>query len=419
MRHPRGPAAGLCKRLCKRACKTGGVDGGLELRVLGRHRAGARRRAARRSAARSPDWRWPCWPRTAARSCRPSACATSCGATTSPPIPPRCCRAICRGCAGSCGRRPRSSPARPGYVLEVARRAGRRRTLRDRCARARALGPTRAQSSSCSSGARAVGADPRSRSSPSSTGRAAKQSGSTSCAPTRTRTCSRRGSRSGAHAALVGELEALVAERPLRERLWRQLIVALYRSGRAAEALRRAEAFRTLLREELGLEPSPAFRELEARVLDRRPDAVARRTRRRAASTAATPAGRDHPARRPRRRARASSCGARAARPAGDADRPGRRRQDAPRDAARERAVGRARRRGLRRRARAGARSGVDGRRDRDRGRRAAAPAPLGRGDARRVPARPAGAARARQLRAPARHGRLAVPSDSSAGAPR
>ncbi len=71
----------------------------------------------------------------------------------------------------------------------------------------------------------------------------------------------------GEHAALVGELEGAVAESPLRERLWHQLILALYRSGRTAEALRRAEALRTLLREELGLDPSPALRELEARML--------------------------------------------------------------------------------------------------------------------------------------------------------
>jgi predicted ATPase/DNA-binding SARP family transcriptional activator len=71
----------------------------------------------------------------------------------------------------------------------------------------------------------------------------------------------------GEHAALVAELEALVAERPLRERLWQQLIVALYRSGRSAEALRRAEDHRRRFREELGLEPSPGLRELEARVL--------------------------------------------------------------------------------------------------------------------------------------------------------
>jgi len=71
----------------------------------------------------------------------------------------------------------------------------------------------------------------------------------------------------GEHAAIVGDLEAHVAEHPLRERVWLQLILALYRSGRAPEALRRGEAFRTLLREELGLEPSPALRELEARIL--------------------------------------------------------------------------------------------------------------------------------------------------------
>jgi predicted ATPase/DNA-binding SARP family transcriptional activator len=72
----------------------------------------------------------------------------------------------------------------------------------------------------------------------------------------------------GAHAALVGDLEALVTRYPLRERFWRQLIVALYRSGRAAEALRRAETLRVVLREELGLDPSPSLRELEGRVLN-------------------------------------------------------------------------------------------------------------------------------------------------------
>jgi predicted ATPase/DNA-binding SARP family transcriptional activator len=75
----------------------------------------------------------------------------------------------------------------------------------------------------------------------------------------------------GGHAALVGDLEALVTRHPLRERLWHQLIVALYRSGRSAEALRRAEGLRVVLRDELGLDPSPALRELEARVLNNDP----------------------------------------------------------------------------------------------------------------------------------------------------
>ena len=71
----------------------------------------------------------------------------------------------------------------------------------------------------------------------------------------------------GGHATLIGDLEALVARHPLRECFWQQLIVALYRSGRSGEALRRAETLRVLLREELGLDPSPALRDLEARVL--------------------------------------------------------------------------------------------------------------------------------------------------------
>ncbi len=72
----------------------------------------------------------------------------------------------------------------------------------------------------------------------------------------------------GEHAACVGEFEALIAESPLRERFRQQLIVALYRSGRSAEALRQADAFRRLLRDELGLEPSSVLQELEARVLN-------------------------------------------------------------------------------------------------------------------------------------------------------
>jgi predicted ATPase/DNA-binding SARP family transcriptional activator len=75
----------------------------------------------------------------------------------------------------------------------------------------------------------------------------------------------------GDHVQLVGDLEAFVAQHPLRERLWQQLVVALYRSGRSGEALRRADAFRTLIREELGLEPSPVLRELEGRVLNEDP----------------------------------------------------------------------------------------------------------------------------------------------------
>src|SRR5829696_509671 len=71
----------------------------------------------------------------------------------------------------------------------------------------------------------------------------------------------------GRHADLVGELEALVARQPLRERLRRQHMLALYRSGRQAEALAAYQDARRALVEELGLEPSKVLRELERRIL--------------------------------------------------------------------------------------------------------------------------------------------------------
>jgi DNA-binding SARP family transcriptional activator/predicted negative regulator of RcsB-dependent stress response len=73
--------------------------------------------------------------------------------------------------------------------------------------------------------------------------------------------------RLGRHAELVGELEALVNVHPERERLCRQLMLALYWSGRRAEALAVYRRMRQVLVEELGLEPSPALQELERAIL--------------------------------------------------------------------------------------------------------------------------------------------------------
>ncbi|HEV8063630.1 MAG TPA: BTAD domain-containing putative transcriptional regulator, partial [Acidimicrobiales bacterium] len=67
----------------------------------------------------------------------------------------------------------------------------------------------------------------------------------------------------GEHASIVGDLERAVAAEPLREKRWAQLMLALYRSGRQAEALRAFQDLRSLLGEELGLEPSPETRALE------------------------------------------------------------------------------------------------------------------------------------------------------------
>jgi YVTN family beta-propeller protein len=66
---------------------------------------------------------------------------------------------------------------------------------------------------------------------------------------------------------LVGELERLVAAEPLRERFWAQLMVALYRSGRQAEALGAYRRARQTLVSQLGIEPGPELRELERRIL--------------------------------------------------------------------------------------------------------------------------------------------------------
>ncbi len=75
----------------------------------------------------------------------------------------------------------------------------------------------------------------------------------------------------GRHAALVEELEGLVADHPYRERLRGQLIVALYRAGRQADALEAYGRARRTLVDDLGIEPGPELRELEARVLRRAP----------------------------------------------------------------------------------------------------------------------------------------------------
>ncbi len=75
----------------------------------------------------------------------------------------------------------------------------------------------------------------------------------------------------GRHAQAVTELETMVAASSLRERRWGQLMVAAYRCGRQADALRAYQRCRAVLAEELGLEPGPELRRLEAAVLAQDP----------------------------------------------------------------------------------------------------------------------------------------------------
>ncbi|WP_433993785.1 BTAD domain-containing putative transcriptional regulator [Mycolicibacterium porcinum] len=71
----------------------------------------------------------------------------------------------------------------------------------------------------------------------------------------------------GRAAEIIGDLEAAVADAPLRERRWGQLMLALYRAGRQGEALGAYRRARSLLADELGVDPGPELRRLEAAIV--------------------------------------------------------------------------------------------------------------------------------------------------------
>jgi DNA-binding SARP family transcriptional activator/ABC-type glycerol-3-phosphate transport system substrate-binding protein len=72
----------------------------------------------------------------------------------------------------------------------------------------------------------------------------------------------------GHHEAVVGSIERSLSEHPYRERLWGQLMIALYRSGRQADALKAYGRARGVLVGDLGIDPSPELRALEERILN-------------------------------------------------------------------------------------------------------------------------------------------------------
>jgi DNA-binding SARP family transcriptional activator/outer membrane protein assembly factor BamB len=87
----------------------------------------------------------------------------------------------------------------------------------------------------------------------------------------------------GRGAQLVPELERLVAQQPLRERMHAQLMRALYASGRQADALEAYRRARRTLSDELGLEPGPELQELERKILQQDPELAPRRSQSRTA----------------------------------------------------------------------------------------------------------------------------------------
>jgi DNA-binding SARP family transcriptional activator len=126
----------------------------------------------------------------------------------------------------------------------------------------------------------------------------------------------------GRHQAVVGDLEALVEQHPLRERLHAQLMLGLYRCGRQAQALEAYTHARSVLVDEVGVEPGPELRSLHeamgtSRVRARPPPRVPpRRPPRRARPRGPVPVGAvpRFAARAPRRRPRCSRTGPRARR---------------------------------------------------------------------------------------------------------
>ena len=88
----------------------------------------------------------------------------------------------------------------------------------------------------------------------------------------------------GRHSELIGQLERLVEEHPYRERLRGQLMLALYRADRQADALQAYQEARRTLVEELGIEPGERLRELEAAVLGQDPSLAFHEPEPRAAS---------------------------------------------------------------------------------------------------------------------------------------
>ena len=219
-----------------------------------------------RSEARNRAWRSRCWRPVEGLLSQPTDCATSCGESTHQKTRLAFCKVISRDCVESFGPTPRSSPGHRGTCFRLPDElidAGRFEQL---CKRASLLFEPGCKAELLEDALACWRGSAFEEFAEHDWARLEAMRLDELHILAQEELFEARLALGG-HAALVGDLESLVTRHPMRERFWHQLIVALYRSGRSAEALRRAEALRVVLREELGLDPSPAFRELEARVL--------------------------------------------------------------------------------------------------------------------------------------------------------
>ena len=175
------------------------------------------------------------------------------------------------------------------------------------------------------------GAAPRSPTWPTSRSPRRRSAGSRSCGSTAAELAIDADLAAGRHQEVVGEIEALLAEHPLRERLHAQRMLALYRCGRQAEALEAYRRRRRTLVEEIGVEPGPELRRLHEAILRQDPsldvEPAAAELPRELDAAAVAAAGR--PRRRAAPAARALAAGRDGRRRAGDARRRVRDGQDA------------------------------------------------------------------------------------------
>ena len=245
---------------------------------------------------------------------------------------PRRSRSTSRSCAGRSGR---ENPI-VTRAVRLRDRDRARRSSTSSASRRWSRAPTRAApqeaARAAARGARALPRPAAGRRAAARPGRDRGRPARRSCAWPRSSSGSTPTSRSAATRALVAELEALTAEHPYRERFHAQLMLALYRSGRQADALDAYRRARATLVEELGLEPGRELQRLEAAILAQDPalDLAASpppAPRRRGAAPA-LPGARRRRCSAATRTSRPPPRCSRPRRPAAHADRAGRDRQD-------------------------------------------------------------------------------------------